>query len=245
MRADVRTGPCRVVFGVVVASLLAACAHQPQQPVPPEALHPRSIAIIPVLRTADLTINRQSFVPLLGGIALVIERVDRYQKQQVFESRLEPNRAAVARALTDAMEAAARRRGFNVVVLENVKRDAADPDEFDYRRIDSDADVIVHVRVGDLGLYNPRLSTDYEPYIDASVTFVARSSGFEMLDENFYYGTNGSPKDPYSVASDPNDRWPDFEAVMSQSDSVEKSWLKGAQALGERIISKLPAPAAH
>ncbi len=235
----------RALVAFAMVTWLSGCAHAPEPAAPPEAVHPRSIAIIPVARAENITINRRSYLFLLGGLSLGLERADRYNKQQSFEQRLTSDRDAVARQLTDAMLTAAQRRGYNAVVLDHIVRNPDEPEEFDYPNIPTDADVIVHVRIPDIGLLNLFSSLDYEPYVDTKVYVVSRTAGFEMLDERFYYGINGAKGDPYSIAADPADRWPDFDAVMTQADAVEKSWMKGANALGERIVAKLPAPAAH
>ena len=220
--------------------LLAACAQRGPAPVAPDAaLHPRSVAIIPVLPSEYLTLERRSL--LAGGI----ERLDRYAKQKEFEKRFAADRAAVADALTASLLAAAQRRGYDAVVLTDIVRIADDPEEFDYARIGGDADIVVHVRLRDIGVFNPLTSLDYEPNVDTKVLLVARRTGFEVVNENFHYGVNATRQAFWAVPSDPRDRWPHFDAVIAQTAAVEKSWLKGADALGARIIEQLPAPRAR
>jgi hypothetical protein len=230
----------RSLVGSVLALLVSACAHQPAPPVPPDAIHPRSVAIVPVLPSESLTIDRRA---LIGG---VIERLIRLEMQRQFSQQFERDRAAVADALTASMLAAARRRGFDATVLTDIARNPKDPDDFDdYTRIATDADVIVHVHLRDVGVFNPFSSLDYEPSVDTRVHLIARRSGYEMLDENFHYGVNATKQAFWAVPSDPVDRWPDWLTVQASGDAIERSWKKGADALGARIIEQLPAPSAH
>lgn len=230
-----RIGPVPVV--ALVVGLLGACAHREPAPSAPEAaLHPRSIAIIPVLPSEYLTLDRRSV--LIGGI----ERIDRYVKQKDFETRFTADRAAVADALTASLYAAAKRRGFDAVVLSDIVRNPEDPEDFVYPDIRSDADVVVHVHLRDVGVFNPLTSLDYEPNVDTKVLLVERRSGFEIVSENFHYGVNATRQAFWAIPSDPRDRWPNFDAVVAASADVENSWRKGAEALGQRIIEQLPAP---
>ncbi len=241
-----RRSTVRIVAGLLSALLVSACAsNRVAPPVPPEAAHPRSVAIIPVTRSNDLSLNRRSLFWALGVIPIGLERLDRYTKQQSFEKALEADRLATSRALTASLLAAAQRRGYDAEILDESVRNPDDPDDFDYPRIRTEADVIIHVRISDMWLSNLMMSTDYEPYVDADVRFVTHASGYEMLDENFHYGVNGAKGDPYSVPSDIHDRWPDFQAVLAHPDDVGRSWAKGAEALGGRIIAKLPPPPGH
>lgn len=233
----------RLVMPAIVAMtfLLASCAHKP---VPPyDDTHPRSVAIIPVMPSETITLDRHSLIaPFFGVVGMAIERGDRMAKQQAFEVLFEPSRTDVADELTRALLAAAKRRGFEATVLSDIERTPDAPEDFEYPQIKTAADCIVHVRVKDMGVFNKTLDSDYMTQLDLAVVLAVHRSGEELLNENFHYGVNASRKEFWAVESDARYRFADFDAVLSDSKLVRESWRVGARLLAERIVEQLPPP---
>jgi hypothetical protein len=226
---------CRLGAIACIAAL-AACAHKPPTPVPEEAAHPRSVAIIPVMPSEEISLARGS----LPGLLALAERADRKDKQKEFETRFGPDGKRMGDLLTASLLAAAKRRGYDAVVLTDLARRADHPDDFEYPEIATTADVVIHVRLTVLGVNAHRLDSDYEPVVETKAVLVGHRSGYELLSETFAYGEGQNGKDFYSVIGDPADRWTDFGMVMGIPKSVEESWSKGIDAIAVRIIQQLP-----
>ena len=232
---------CSALFApALVALLLSACASRAPVPLADVERHPHSIAIIPVLDPEGLSIDRGSMWYLLyGGLGIIVERVDMVQKRRVFATRFEEAMKWIGPELTEALREAAVRRGYDAIVLDHIERIADDPEEFDYQRIATDADVIVHVRVRDLGLYSPTFTNDYVTQLDLSVIVAGHRSGVLLVDDDFNYGVNGNRKEYWAVPASDKYRFSHFGDILDESDTVVEGWHVGAKALAARIIEHL------
>lgn len=231
------------ILSMAVAALwLSACASRPPVPVAEIEHHPRRVAIIPVLAFDDVSIDRSSMWPLLyGGVGFLVERVDMAQKRRVFKDRFEQAQRWIGPELTEALRGAAAQRGFDAIVLDHIERQADDPEDFEYQKIATEADVVVHVRVNRLGLISPTFSNDYVPQIDLAVVIAGHHTGVSLIDEEFSYGVSGRDKF-YAVPAPDTYRFSRFDDVLEGGDLVDEGWRFGAKALGRRIIDQLGSP---
>lgn len=231
--------------GLVVLTVLASCASKPP-PMAFDDAHPRTVAIIPVMPSESMTLDRRSVIaPFFGIIGYAVERGDRYGKQQQFEAKYAPSKTEVAQLVTDALLAAATKRGFNAVVLNDIERNSEDAEDFDYTKIKTTADAVVHVRIRDMGVYNKAMDNDYMPQLDLSVMVAVHRTGDELINENFHYGANASREAFWAVEADYKYRFADFEDVMKQTDLLKESWHVGADQLADRVMKQLNVPTTH
>ena len=226
---------------VTIVTLMTGCASRAPAPVPTEAeRHPRSVAIIPVREAEGVSIDRNSLWFLLyGGVGVVVERVDMAQKRKVFEKRFTDATKWLGPEVTESLRAASVVRGMDAVVLSDIVRSEEDPEDFDYTKIDTTADVVVHARVRDVGLLSAAFSPDYVPKVAVSVLIVGRRSGAVLLDETFQYGAKATRQAFWSVPADDRYRFRNFDTVIEQVALVDEGWHAGARALGQRIAEQL------
>jgi hypothetical protein len=238
-------GLCRAAL-VLLLSVLAACA-QRGAPVPTEPPI-RTIAIIPVWQAEEVSIERLqplSMLPLAvlaPAPFLIADKLDMVDKRRAFTARFGSARQTIGMELTSALADAGTRRGFRTIVLNDMPRSIEDPDDIDYATLETEADVIVHVRVKDFGVQSPRKVDQYLPRISLGVLIVSRRTGTELLNENFEYGAEATDRTFSSVESDARYAFPDFIDLMTRSALVEESWHAGAQALGSRVIEQIRLP---
>lgn len=221
---------------------LAACAHRPAPPAEPPAL---AVAIIPVWQPDEVSIERVqpwSMAPLvvLAPLAFnLVDKLDMTDKRAAFVARFGSVRQTIGMELTSALLKAGTQRGFRTVLLDDMPRSVTDPDDIEYEKLQTDADVVVHVRVNYVGLLSPRKVDQYLPRITLAVVVVSRRTGTELLNENFEYGAEATEKAFWSVPSEARFAFPDFGDVMRHDALVEESWHVGAQALGARVIEQI------
>lgn len=232
----------RRLLTIGVVSALAACAHHAPPPAEPPI---RTVAIIPVWQPDEVSIERSQPVSMLTlavlapGAFILADKLDMTDKRATFVARFGSARQTIGMELTSALVKAGAQRGFRTVLLDDMPRSVTDPDDIEYGKLKTDADLIVHVRVNYIGVASPRKVDQYLPKITLGVVLVSRRTGTELLNENFEYGAEATEPAFWSVPSDARYAFPDFGDVMSHDALVEESWHVGAQALGTRVMEQI------
>jgi hypothetical protein len=227
-----------IFFGVL---LLAGCANTQPAAVPQPPV--RRIAVISVASPHELKLDRSGAltVVLTGGIGYLVDRVDLHDKAKKFQTRMEQVKSELGDATTVAIVRELKARGFDAFVFSDFQRSVEDPDDIDYAKLHPEADTILHVYFGDVGMYAGVLS-DYVPRVDVTVKLISTTSQAELYADYLYYGAEAKKKKKYwAVPSDPKYRYPDFADLLNRPDSVAESLHAGADALGQRIAEEFKA----
>jgi hypothetical protein len=232
---------CKLGIFLVGILLLAGCASHPPTSVPQPPI--RRIAVISVASPHELKLDRSGTLTwvLTGGIGYLVDRLDLHDKAKKFQARMDQVKSEMGDAMTVAIMKELKAKGFDSFVFSDFQRSAEDPDDIDYAKLHPEADAILHVYFGDVGMYAAAAS-DYVPRVDVTVKLISTTSQAELYGDYLYYGAEAKKKKKYwAVPSDPKYRYPDFTDLINRPDSVAESLHAGADALGVRIAEELKA----
>lgn len=234
---NIRAGLGVLVLGFMV---LAGCASRPENAVPQPPV--RRIAVISVAAPRTLELDRSGVLAsLAGGVGTLVDRLDIHDKAKQFDMRMEQIKGELGDATTVAMVKELKAVGFDAFVFSDFQRSAEDPDDIDYAKLRTDADAILHVWIGEVGMY-AAMASDYVPRLNVTVKLISSGNQSELYSDYLYYGADAKKKKKYwAVPSDPKYAYPHFADLLNRPDNVAESLHAGADALGRRIAEELKA----
>lgn len=141
--------------------------------------------------------------------------------------------------LTSYLAQALEKEGFQVLILTGVTRPAEDPEDVDYKTIETDADAILHVYFDDVGLFSGFTSADYLPRVNVQVLLHSKNRDEYLYDEEFCYGVDARSGNGWAIAADPKFSYPTFDNVMARLPEVATAFAAGTQAIGERAAVEI------
>src|SRR5450432_1375883 len=140
-----------------------------------------------------------------------------------------------ASTVVDALRGA----GYRVELLDALERPADDPDDIDYEKLKTDAEMILQLRVDEVGMYSSKLSPDYLPRVNVQAKLYVKSRDDSIYDESLYFGVDAKPGKEFTIVSDPKFAYPSFDAVIARSDEIAGLFESGTDALARMLTAQL------
>lgn len=214
--------------------LIGACGSSPVRPPIPF----RAIALIPVASPQSIYVeNRRLPLPLPLSIASSIANRG---KDAEFSRRMDAARKELGPRFTRMLMEELQAQGFNVQTLEGFARSTTDPDNIAYAKLPT-KDAVLHVWFNDVSMDSPRTSSDYLPRVNVDATFYPEPSRPDDGQSLYYrYGTDANGSKPWSIPASDKYRYPNFDALIANSDDVAESWTVGLREMAKRIARDLP-----
>jgi hypothetical protein len=227
----------RSLLALLALLVLGACA---SKPAPTDKPVLRKIALIPAVDPQRLTLsNENGVMNVLVPIASVGFLLDSKEKAKRFNEAMAGRRVSYAAKLTTTVVDALRGAGYKVEVLDALERPADDPDDIDYEKLKTDAEMILQLRVDEVGVYSSKLSPDYLPRVNVQAKLYVRSRDDSLYDETLYFGVDAKPGKEFTIVSDPKFAYPSFDAVLARSDEIGGVFESGTDALARMLAAQL------
>lgn len=217
---------------MVAAVLCAACASHSRTTLPKPVI--KRIALIPATNPKTYTLYNAT-PPIGYPFQFWVNKADSGNKEQFLNDQLRVHPLNLAGELTDEVAANLRNDGYTVEILDGVKRPADEPDNVDYDKIVTDADVIVHLWITEVGLYSSHTSAYYVPRVNAAGTMFVKGRDDSILSEDVYYGVDARKGKSWAIAPDPKFSYRYFDDVIARLDEVRDSFEIGAREVGKKL----------
>jgi hypothetical protein len=228
----------------LAAAVLVGCSTPP--PTGPKPVV-RTIDLVPATLPQYYSLQNQSTVTLFIPIASIGYSMNAKAKAKLFTEKLPDTGFRPDEELTNTVATALRAKGYEVNVLQDIKRLPDSADYIDLAKFAHKADALVHVYFSDVGIGSPRNTTDYFPRVSVTTTVYLQGNKSWPYESGIYYGMDArdakdaqDDKSSY-VTSDPNYKYSDFDDVMANLDMVRKHLKAGAVAAGLRIAEQVHA----
>ena len=214
--------------------LVSACGSSPVRPPIPF----RAIALIPVVSPQSIYVeNRRLPLPLP---LLIASSIANRGKDAEFSRRMDATRTELGPRFTRMLMEELQAQGFAVQTLEGFARSATDPDDIAYAKLPTQ-DAVLHVWFNDVSMDSPRTSSDYLPRVNTEAMFLPQPDHPDDGQSFYYrYGTDASGSKPWSIPASDRYRYPNFDALIANSDDVAESWTVGLRETAKRIARDLP-----
>jgi hypothetical protein len=222
----------KVVAAIFAAVLCTACASHPKTASPKPII--KRIALIPATNPKTYTLYNAT-PPIGYPFEFWVNKADSGTKEQFLNEKLGLQPLNLAGDLTDEVAAALRGYGFTVEILDGIKRVVDDPDNVDYDKIVTDADVIVHLWITEVGLYSSHTSAYYIPRVNAAGTMFVKGQDDSLFSEEIYYGVDAKKGKAWAIVPDPKFAYRYFDDVIFRLDEVRASFEIGAREIGKKM----------
>ena len=225
-----RTQAAAALLCALSFTLLSGCASRAK---PVDAPPITQVMVLPVAPVKKLyTENKGIPVGVLWqGLA---DRI----KSNAFTESMEVTRNAMALALTTALLKELNGSGFDAQLLKGVARPASSPDDIDYPKLPTVLSVL-HVYFDEVGMYSSRFSLDYIPRVNVTAHLVRPQDEDSIYSETVYYGADAGSKASRSIPSDPQYKWPSFDALIQQPREVSDAYGAAVAAIASKIAVNL------
>lgn len=224
---------------LVFAVILSACAGKATvAPLKPTI---KTLAIVPATPPLSFSLINQSAVEIAIPISTIGYAMDRRAKTKIFTEKMLARRTTIAEELTDAVAQSLRKQGYEVVVLDKVRRHPNDPDNIDYETLSYSADAVLHLYFTQIGLFSGRTSSRYVPRVDAQGVVYVRHYPDYLYDEEICYGADATRTGSWAIAADPKFAYPSFEFVLDNLDAVRDAFGTAVLAIGDRMADQIHA----
>jgi hypothetical protein len=139
-----------------------------------------------------------------------------------------------------------RERGFEVEVLEDVKRPADNPDNIDDDYVAShvDADAVLHIWIDEVGMYSGQLSDKYVPRINIRGKLWTKSREDSLYSDEVDYGVDARKGKSWAIFADERYRWGSFDELMSNMEDVRAAYKTGTRLAAIKMADQVAASVA-
>ena len=219
---------------------VAGCVTVENQPFNKEA-HSRikTIVILPAPPVPEYSINilhhpGASF-GLIGGLVAAAELGS---KATQFTTTMQEQKFDVAKTLTEAVKAEIERRGYTVVVLDELKRSDGKllPD---YAAIPVKGDAYLDFVVGVAGYWANSHTTPYYPTLTTPVRMIDARDKAIVYNSMIVYGPYGGPKGATQITPDSTFAVGNFSALQAAPARSVEGIRSAIQAIAKQIASDL------
>jgi hypothetical protein len=225
----------RVIAAVLVIAL-AGCAGHKSQPLPKPVV--KRIAIIPATNPRNYTLYNAT-PPVGYPFQFWVNKADSANKELVLNERLQHPPLDLAKDLTEAVADDLRGHGLEVIILQDLQRTPGEPDSVDYDKITTDADVILHLWIQEVGLYSSHTSAYYIPRFNASGTVFVKGRDDTLYSQDVYYGVDAKKGKSWAIAPDPKFAYRYFDDVLDRFEEVRSSFETGAHEVGKKMSGQI------
>jgi hypothetical protein len=221
------------IFAAIFAAVLCtACASHPKSALPKPVI--KRIALIPATNPKTYTLYNAT-PPIGYPFQSWVNKADSGNKEQFLNDQLRVRPLNLADDLTAEVAADLRNDGYTVEILDGFKRPPDDPDNVDYEKIVTDADVIVHLWITEVGLYSSHTSAYYIPRVNAAGRMFVKGREDSLLSEDIYYGVDAKKGKNWAIVPDSKFAYRYFDDVISRLDEVRDSFEIGAREVGKKM----------
>ena len=246
---------------IALTATLTGCISYSRQPFDRSANGSiKTIAVLPVNEPREVeVVNLGGAGSHFGLIGMVVDMAEQERKTGEFTREMMLQQPTVGKHLTQTIEAELKKEGYVVTVLSSrpgvIDPAVAADEAVDYSRINTDADVILHVWFGAVGYLAPPDSMDYRPRVWAAARLVHTQAKSQLYFQTFAYQNLKATDDAIDYLT-PSGAYAygNFDSLMAQSSEAAQGLKQGAGEIGFRIASDLsrsdqpvrisPAPAA-
>jgi hypothetical protein len=224
--------------------LAVGCAsHSPTTTAPITAIH--RIAFVPPTELHWVTFENAA-PPLGYPFQFWVNKIDSHSKSFRFNQVVEPGKLALAASITEAVTQQLRERGFEVEVLQDVKRPADNPDNIDDDYVAShvDADAVLHIWIDEVGMYSGQLSDKYVPRINIRGKLWTKSREDSLYSDEVDYGVDARKGKSWAIFADERYRWSSFDELMSNMEDVRAAYKTGTRLAAIKMADQVAASAA-
>lgn len=220
----------------ISASLMSACANHPKTAPPPKTAI-KTIAVLPASNPAEYTLLYLSALAFVMPITQTMSYFDSSRKNVLFNARLKPQESSLAADFTRCIVAELQRHGYQIEVLDNVKRPEKTPDDIDLDTLMTNADAILQVKFDEVGVFSPRSSPQYLPRVNAHGRLYVKGREDDLYDEDVVYGVDARPGKRGEIVGDPAFSYPDFDNLLASQASVQMAFSTGANKICQVMAS--------
>lgn len=217
---------------------LSGCASNGKDALPRGPI--KKIAILPIQNPLWLSLDRSgSPYALLGFIGQSLTRAEIAAKSDGFRNKIREHKLALGEDLMAALEQGLIEQHFDVVVLRDQNMGYDEPKDFDYRKLTTDADAIIHVIIDKSGVSSPLLTPSYRPQLNVDVRIISAKNQRKIDDWGVEYGADASMSDSGNIPADPKYAWLTYETLLQKIPEVVEGLQMGAKVLGSQIAKTL------
>lgn len=226
----------RFIAAILSVALLGACAGHKIQPQSKPVV--KRIAIIPATNPQTYTLYNAT-PPVGYPFQFWVNKADSANKEQVLNQRLQRQPLDLAKDFTDEVAEGLRSRGLQVVILQDLQRKPGEPDNVDYDKITTDADVILHLWIQEVGLYSSHTSANYIPRFNASGNLWVKGQEDSLYSQDIYYGVDAKRGKSWAITPDPKFAYRYFDDVLDRFDEVRSCFEIGAHEVGRTMSGQI------
>ena len=221
---------------------LSGCASKGKEQVKEELLFEpiKKIAILPIQNPLRFTLDKSgSALILFGIIGQSIHQADIAAKNDGFSNKMRENKLPIGDEIMVSLEQGLVAQNYEVIVLRDQNMGFAAPKNFDYRKVTTDADAIIHVIINEAGVASPLRSTSYKPQLNVDVYVLSTKDQREIDDWGVDYGADASKLDYGNIPADAKFAWGTYEVLMKKIPDVVDGLQQGAKLLGPHIAKTM------
>lgn len=226
----------RIIAAVLSSALLVACAGHNTKPLPRPVV--KRIAIIPAVNPKTYTLYNAA-PPVGYPFQFWVNKADSGNKEAVLNERLRYKPVDLATDLTEEVANGLRNRGFDVVILTDLRRPQEDPDNVDHDKLVTDADAVLHLWIQEVGLYSSHTSAYYIPRVNAAGEVFVKGREEDLYRQDIYYGVDARKGKSWAIVPDPKFSYRYFDDVLDRFDEVRSSFEIGARAIGQKMSEQV------
>lgn len=233
-----------MLLPICLIFLLSACATRRNNVIEEPAANAGkpigTIVLMPIAPPKRLYTDNRG-IPVLGAVSSGIANtiMDKF-KSADFDSRYADYREQAGAKLTQAMLQELKRRGFSVTLAPAGFAERNKSGTINFARLPAGTTVL-DVQFDVFGMYSGRMSSNYLPVIDAYIqlgTSNYRKDGY-LHDAYYLYGGWANSNGDGYILSEEKYAFPNFEALMTQSDLVRESYDDGIKKLAWHLVRDL------
>ena len=130
-------------------------------------------------------------------------------------------------------------QGYQVVVLRDQNMGLVEPSDFDYKRVQTDADAILHVWITEVGVSSPATKLSYRPQMNVKAQLISAKDYRELFYESIDYGADVTVARNGNIPSAPQFSWGTFATLMEKLLDVAEGLKAGTQLVSEHIATPI------
>ncbi len=221
---------------------LSGCASKGKEQVKEEPpIAPiKKIAILPIQNPLKFTLDKSgSALILLGIFGQSIHHADIAGKNDGFSHKMREHTLPIGGEIMASLEQGLIAQNYEVIVLRDQNMGFAAPKDFDYRKVTTDADAIIHVIINEAGVASPLRSTSYKPQLNVDVYIISAKDQRKIDDWGVDYGADASKLDNGNIPADAKFAWGTYEILMKKMPDVVDGLQQGAKLLGPHIAKTM------
>jgi hypothetical protein len=227
----------RKVMALLFVFALTGCATH-STIVAKRPLEIKRIAIIPA--SDPVWYSFENATPPVGyPFQFWVNKADSRSKGRIFNDSLNSHPEKLGSELTEKVAAGLRGYGFTVEILDGLPRPAEEPDNVDYDKVSSDADVILHLWISEVGLYSSHTSRDYIPRVNAGAKLFVKGAEDNIYSEDIYYGVDARKGKEWAIVPDAKFAYRSFDLVMTNIEDVRSAFSTGVLEISQRMSEQI------